>query len=32
MERARKSLAKFGGDTLQRFDDMLALFGDPADL
>ena len=32
MERVRKSLAKFGGDTLQRFDDMLALFGDPADL
>ena len=30
LERARKSLAKFGGDTLQRFDDMVALFGDPA--
>ena len=32
LERARRSLAKFGGDTLQRFDDMLDLFGDPADL
>ena len=29
MERARKSLAKFGGDTLQRFDEMVALFGTP---
>ena len=32
MERARKSLAKFGGDTLERFDALVALFGDPADL
>ena len=32
MERARQSLAKFGGDTLQRFDDLVALFGDPAEL
>ena len=32
MERARMSLAKFGGDTLQRFDDLVALFGDPANL
>lgn len=32
LERARKSLAKFGGDTLSRFDDLVALFGDPADL
>ncbi len=30
MERARQSLAKFGGETLARFDDMAALFGDPA--
>ena len=32
LESARKSLAKFGGDTLSRFDDLVALFGDPADL
>ena len=32
LERARQSLAKFGGDTLSRFDDLVALFGDPADL
>ena len=32
MERARQSLAKFGGDTLQRFDALVALFGDPAEL
>ena len=32
LEGARKSLAKFGGATLQRFDDMLALFGDPDDV
>ncbi len=29
IERARKSLAKFGGATLERFDEMVALFGDP---
>ena len=32
MERARQSLAKFGGDTLQRFDELVTLFGDPAEL
>ena len=32
LERARKSLAKFGGDTLLRFDALVALFGDPVDL
>ena len=32
LERARKSLAKFGGGTLQRFDELLDLFGDPATL
>ncbi len=32
MERARQSLAKFGGDTLQRFDALVALFGDPAEI
>ena len=32
MEQARKSLAKFGGDTLQRFDELVDLFGDPATL
>ena len=32
LERARRSLAKFGGGTLDRFDQMVALFGDPADL
>ena len=32
LERARKSLAKFGGDTLARFDALVALFGVPEDL
>lgn len=32
MERARQSLAKFGGETLQRFDALVELFGDPADI
>ena len=32
MEHARRSLAKFGGDTLARFDEMVALFGDPAEV
>ena len=32
LERARQSLAKFGGDTLERFDALVALFGDPAGL
>ena len=32
IERARQSLAKFGQATLQRFDDLISLFGDPADL
>ena len=32
LERARKSLAKFGGETLARFDALVELFGDPADL
>ena len=32
MERARQSLAKFGGDTLQRFDALVTLFGDPAEV
>jgi uncharacterized protein len=32
LERARQSLAKFGGDTLKRFDALVALFGDPAGL
>lgn len=32
IERTRQSLAKFGGDTLARFDQMVALFGDPANL
>ncbi len=32
IERARKSLAKFGGATLQRFDELIDLFGDPATL
>ena len=30
IERARQSLAKFGQATLQRFDDLISLFGDPA--
>lgn len=32
IERARLSLAKFGEDTVRRFDEMTALFGDPATL
>ena len=32
IERARRSLAKFGGGTLQRFDEMVEFFGDPAAL
>ena len=32
LERARLSLAKFGGATLQRFDDLIALFGNPAEV
>ena len=32
LERARRSLAKFGGGTLQRFDEMVDFFGDPAAL
>ena len=32
IERVRKSLSKFGGDTLHRFDELIQLFGDPADL
>ncbi len=32
LERARQLLAKFGGDTLQRFEELVALFGDPAEL
>ena len=32
LERARKSLSKFGGETLQRFDALIDLFGDPATL
>ncbi len=32
LEHARRSLAKFGGATLKRFEDMVALFGDPAEL
>ena len=32
MERARRSLAKFGGDTLERFDALVALFGEPGQL
>ena len=32
LERARQSLAKFGGGTLQRFDELVGLFGDPAEL
>ncbi|MBR4829290.1 MAG: HD domain-containing protein [Muribaculaceae bacterium] len=30
MEHARRSLAKFGGGTLARFDELVSLFGDPA--
>ena len=32
IERARQSLAKFGGATLARFDALIDLFGDPATL
>jgi len=32
IERARQSLSKFGEDTIARFDEMTALFGDPATL
>ncbi len=32
LERARKSLENFGGDTLARFDAMVDLFGDPSQL
>jgi len=32
LQRVRQSLAKFGGDTLARFDAMTDLFGDPATL
>ena len=32
VDRVRMSLAKFGEDTVQRFDEMLQLFGDPSSL
>lgn len=32
LERARKTLSKFGEATLERFDELTALFGDPATL
>ena len=32
LDRARQSLAKFGGDTLERFEALVALFGDPSTL
>ena len=32
LDRARQSLAKFGGDTLARFEALVDLFGDPATL
>ena len=32
MEQARRSLSKFGGATLSRFDALVDLFGDPADI
>ena len=32
IERARRSLAKFGGATLARFDEMTVLFGDPGEV
>jgi len=32
LEHARRTLSKFGEDTLARFDQMTALFGDPAAL
>ena len=32
LERVRLSLAKFGGGTLSRFEEMVCLFGDPAQL
>ena len=31
LEHARRSLSKFGEDTLRRFDEMTAVFGDPAE-
>ncbi len=31
LEYARRSLSKFGEDTLRRFDEMTAVFGDPAE-
>ncbi len=32
LDRVRQSLAKFGGGTLDRFEAMLEIFGDPATL
>ena len=32
LERARASLAKFGEETMRRFDEMASVFGDPAAL
>ena len=32
LERARASLAKFGEETMRRFDEMVSVFGDPAAL
>ena len=32
LDQARRSLSKFGEDTLLRFNDLIALFGDPVDL
>ena len=32
LEHARKTLAKFGEDTLRRFDELTEIFGDPATL
>ncbi len=32
LDRARRSLAKFGGATLERFEELVSLFGDPAEL
>ena len=32
LEHARRTLSKFGEDTVNRFDEMTAFFGDPADL
>lgn len=31
LEHARRTLSKFGEDTVNRFDEMTALFGDPSD-